>query len=138
MKQSENRMKVGNIMTDKRQSVLTSEKPSQKALALFDSTSPENESTAEEKAVLERIRASEDYVAIEVDQAIEKEERKSRKKKGNLEQDKKKQAFIVNDENTLKEFKRYCYLHELRIQDVFEALIADFVKNPDRYDIEKK
>ena len=54
MKDNENRMKIGNIMTDKRQSVLTSEKPSQKALALFDSTSPENEPSAEEKAVRER------------------------------------------------------------------------------------
>jgi len=137
MKDNENRMKIGNIMTDKRQSVLTSEKPSQKALALFDSTSPENEPSAEEKAVRERVRASEEYVANEVDKEIEKEEKK-RRKKGNLEQDKKKQAFIVNDEKTLKEFKRYCYLHELRIQDVFEVLIADFVKDPKKYKVEKK
>lgn len=133
-----NRMKIGNIMTDERQSVLKSDKPSQKALSLFDSTSPDNLPSDAEKAVRDRIKASEEYVEKEVDKAIEKEEKKSRKKKGTLEQDKKKQAFIVNDEKTLKKFKRYCYLHELRIQDVFEALIADFVANPEKYDIEKK
>lgn len=89
---------------------------------------------SEEFIIRERIRASEEYIAKELAEAIERDAKEKRKTTVK-EKDKKRMSFIVNDDESVALLKQYCYLHDLRIQDVFEVMIKGFLKNPDLFEI---
>lgn len=119
------KMKTDGLFTDDRVETLKkSEKSRLGSILGMDSTSGDNLSRTTEKPVREALSASDGH--------------SGKKDPGTLESKKSKQAFIVNDPDALTTLKNYCYVHKIRLQDVFETLINAFNENPDAFPVESK